>query len=104
MLIAATQRLAELSPALKSHLGESGKEGELRDSDGNLPPLLPDFAEAPSVNFEVALAVARRAMDEGLASVDFGPDELRSKAEIARWTPTYPRYEYDPQGEAGIVG
>lgn len=103
MLIAATRRLAELSPALKSHRGESGGKGDVMDDEGNLPPLLPDFADAPEVNFEVALAVARCAMEEGHASVDFGPDELRSKAEIARWTPTYPRYEYDPQGEAVIV-
>jgi malate dehydrogenase (oxaloacetate-decarboxylating) len=103
MLIAATQRLAELSPALKSHEGESGGKGDVRDADGNLPPLLPDFADAPAVNFEVALAVARCAMDEGLSSVDFGPDELRSKAEIVRWTPTYPRYEYHPQGDTGTV-
>lgn len=102
MLIAATRRLAELSPALKSHEGESGSEGDVRDSDGNLPPLLPDFGDAPQVNFEVALAVARCAMDEQLATVDFGPDELRKKAEIARWTPEYPKYEYDPKGDSGM--
>lgn len=98
MLIAATRRLAELSPALKSSKGESGERGEVEDSEGNLPPLLPDFAEAPDVNFEVALAVAECAIDEGLANVKFNKDELRKHAEIGRWTPIYPKYVYDPQG------
>ncbi|PVF97959.1 Aminoacid dehydrogenase-like protein [Serendipita vermifera] len=100
MLIAATRRLAELSPALKSHQGESGSRGDVSDSEGNLPPLLPDFGEAPEVNFEVALAVAKTAMDEGLANVDFGPEELRERAEAIRWTPAYPAYEYDPEGNS----
>lgn len=98
MLIAATRRLAELSPALKSHEGDSGEKGKVTDSKGNLPPLLPDFAEAPEVNFEVALAVAECAMDEGLANVGFSRAELRKHAEIGRWTPTYPSYTYDPDG------
>ncbi|KIM34390.1 hypothetical protein M408DRAFT_60185 [Serendipita vermifera MAFF 305830] len=102
MLIAATRRLAELSPALKSHQGESGGQGDVRDSDGNLPPLLPDFGEAPHVNFEVALAVAQCAIEEQLATVDFELDELRQKAEIARWMPSYPKYEYDPKGNSGM--
>jgi malate dehydrogenase (oxaloacetate-decarboxylating) len=98
MLIAATRRLAELSPALKSHQGESGSEGQVKDAEGNLPPLLPDFGDAPEVNFEVALAVAKTAMDEGLSNVDFGLEELRERAEALRWTPAYPTYEYDPEG------
>lgn len=98
MLIAATRRLAELSPALKSHEGESGKKNELKDDDGNLPPLLPDFADAPAVNFEVALAVAQCAIDEGLAEVSYGTEELRKHAEEGRWLPVYPQYEYDPNG------
>ncbi|CAG8770772.1 9326_t:CDS:2, partial [Acaulospora colombiana] len=81
---------ALIATALKSHQGESGERGEVNDSEGNLPPLLPDFGEAPEVNFEVALAVAKVAMDEGLANVDFGPEELRERAEAIRWTPAYP--------------
>jgi malate dehydrogenase (oxaloacetate-decarboxylating) len=99
MLIAATRRLAELSPALKSHQGETGKEGHLQDEDGDLPPLLPDFADAPEVNFEVALAVAKCAMDEGIAQVSYGTEELRKHAEEGRWLPVYPKYEFDPNGE-----
>jgi malate dehydrogenase (oxaloacetate-decarboxylating) len=99
MLIAATRRLAELSPALKSHQGHSGKEDDIQDDEGDLPPLLPDFANAPDVNFEVAMAVAKCAMDEGLAQVSYGTEELRKHAEEGRWLPIYPKYEFDPNGE-----
>lgn len=98
MLIAATHRLAELSPALKSTQGESGREDEAEDEEGNLPPLLPDFADALGVNFEVALAVAKCAMEDGIAQVSYGVDELRRHAEGRRWLPVYPKYTYDPHG------
>ncbi|KAG8869307.1 NAD-dependent malic enzyme, mitochondrial [Serendipita sp. 405] len=98
MLIAAVQRLAQLSPALKSHQGETGKEGNVQDAEGNLPPLLPDFETAPDTNFEVSIAVAQCAIDEGLARIDFDPSQLREKADIARWQPVYPRYTYDANG------
>ena len=50
MIIAGAQRLASLSPALQ-------------DPDS---ALLPDFADSPDVNVEVAVAVAERAIEEWL--------------------------------------
>ncbi|KII94215.1 hypothetical protein PLICRDRAFT_36462 [Plicaturopsis crispa FD-325 SS-3] len=83
MIIAGARRLASLSPALA-------------DPDD---ALLPDFADAPAVNFEVAVAVAEQAVEEGTAGVDWGKDEVRAKAEAKIWRPVYGRYVYDPQGE-----
>jgi malate dehydrogenase (oxaloacetate-decarboxylating) len=79
MIIAGTRRLASLAPAL-------------RDPD---LPLLPDFADAPKVNYEVAVAVAEQAIKEGSAGVDWKKDEVREKIEEAQWVPEYPDYEYD---------
>lgn len=84
MLIAGTRALAALSPALK-------------DPDA---ALLPDFADAPDVNFEVAVAVAEQAIAEGQANVEWGKDEVRARAKEARWEPVYQQYVYDPQGLA----
>ena len=56
MIIAGTQRLAALSPALKNP-DEA---------------LLPDFADAPEVNLEVAIAVAEQAIEEGSANIPGG--------------------------------
>lgn len=99
MLIAGTRRLAELSPASKSVKGESGEQGSVEDKHGNVPPLLPDFEEVPHVNFEVAIAVAVAAIEEGVSRVNWTKYEVREKAEGMRWIPQYPRYEYDPQGQ-----
>lgn len=83
MIIAGAQRLAALSPALK-------------DPD---EALLPDFQQAPDVNFEVAVAVAEQAIKEGLANVSWDPSEVRGKAKEKQWLPTYGEYLHDPQGE-----
>ncbi|KAG6812425.1 hypothetical protein H0H92_002891 [Tricholoma furcatifolium] len=58
MIIAGARRLASLSPVVN-------------DPDG---PLLADFADAPRVNFEVAVAVAEQAIIEGMASVNWTRD------------------------------
>ncbi|EJD41506.1 hypothetical protein AURDEDRAFT_68655 [Auricularia subglabra TFB-10046 SS5] len=84
MLIAGTRALASLSPALK-------------DPDASL---LPDFGDAPDVNFEVAVAVAEQAIEEGQANVSWSKGEVREKAREARWEPVYQRYVYDPNGSA----
>ena len=63
MILAGARRLASLSPALK-------------DPDD---ALLPDIAVAPEVNFEVAIAVAEHAIEEGVAEVDFGVDDVRAQ-------------------------
>ncbi|KAF9236844.1 hypothetical protein BU15DRAFT_88968 [Melanogaster broomeanus] len=82
MIIAGAQRLASLSPALK-------------DPDN---ALLPDFEEAQQANFEVAVAVADQAFDEGVADVDWKKEEARAKVEEKQWKPVYGRYEYDEHG------
>lgn len=82
MIIAGTRRLASLAPAL-------------RDPD---LPLLPDFADAPMVNYEVAVAVAEQAIEEGTAGVDWKKEEVRDRIKQAQWMPTYMDYEYDPEG------
>ncbi|KZP29332.1 hypothetical protein FIBSPDRAFT_727525 [Athelia psychrophila] len=84
MIIAGTKRLASLSPALE-HPDNA---------------LLPDFADSPSVNFEVAVAVAEQAIEEGLAGVDWKKEEVREKAKEKVWEPIYGEYIYDKDGEA----
>ena len=83
MIIAGTQRLAALSPALKN------------PDDA----LLPDFADAPEVNLEVAIAVAEQAIEEGSAGVDWKKEDVRQKAIEKQWKPVYGSYVYDPEGE-----
>ena len=83
MIIAGAQRLAALSPALA-------------DPDD---ALLPDFGDAPDVNFEVGVAVAEQAVEEGTAGVGWAKEEVRKRAEEKRWQPVYGEYIYDPEGE-----
>ncbi|KAK0224618.1 hypothetical protein EDD85DRAFT_858469, partial [Armillaria nabsnona] len=84
MIIAGARRLASLSPALK-------------DPDD---ALLPDFGDAPQVNFEVAVAVAEQGIEEGSAGVDWSKEEVRAKAKAKLWEPLYADYVYDKDGEA----
>jgi len=83
MILAGAQRLASLSPALK-------------DPDD---ALLPDFADAPSVNFEVAVAVAEQAIAESIANVDWDDQAVRENAKKMQWLPVYDEYVYDEKGE-----
>ncbi|PBL00127.1 hypothetical protein ARMGADRAFT_1006377 [Armillaria gallica] len=83
MIIAGARRLASLSPALK-------------DPDD---ALLPDFGDAPQVNFEVAVAVAEQGIEEGSAGVDWSKEEVRAKAKAKLWEPVYAEYVYDKDGE-----
>lgn len=87
MIIAGAQRLAALSPALK-------------DPD---EALLPDFGDAKSVNFEVAVAVAQAAIAEGLAGEEeknWNEEEVEQKTRERAWRPEYREYVYDEQGDA----
>jgi malate dehydrogenase (oxaloacetate-decarboxylating) len=84
MIITAAKRLASLSPALA-------------DPD---EALLPDFADAPSVNFEIAVAVAEHSIEEGVAGVNWTVEEARAKVKEMRWQPVYGRYVYDVNGES----
>jgi malate dehydrogenase (oxaloacetate-decarboxylating) len=83
MILAATRRLASLSPALK-------------DPDA---ALLPDVADAPAVNLEVAIAVVEQAIEDGSAAVDWKKEEVRKRATESRWKPVYGKYVYDEHGE-----
>jgi malate dehydrogenase (oxaloacetate-decarboxylating) len=83
MIITAARRLASLSPALA-------------DPDD---ALLPDFADSPSVNFEIAVAVAEEAIEEGTAGVQWTKEETRAKMKEIQWKPIYGRYVYDKDGE-----
>ncbi|KAJ3766528.1 hypothetical protein FB446DRAFT_824907 [Lentinula raphanica] len=61
--------------------------------------LLPDFGDAPAINFEVAVAVAEQAIEEGSAGVDWKKEEVREKAREKLWQPVYGEYVYDENGE-----
>ncbi|KAF5308986.1 hypothetical protein D9611_014847 [Ephemerocybe angulata] len=71
MLIGA-QRLARLSPAIEA---APSKDALAKSSDAvyeyNGEALLPDFAAAPQVNYEIGVAVAQQAVVEGTASSDW---------------------------------
>ncbi|KAF8883474.1 hypothetical protein CPB84DRAFT_1817054 [Gymnopilus junonius] len=93
MLIAGAKRLAALSPALSTAAS---------DDEYNGAALLPDFVDAPKVNFEVAIT-------EGTASEEWVGngseeelakkiEEVRQKASEKVWIPVYPEYIYDEQG------
>jgi len=83
MIIAATRRLASLSPALKD------------PDDG----LLPDFGDSPAVNLEVAIAVAEQAVEEGQARISSRKEDVRRVVTEAQWKPVYGEYVYDVSGE-----
>ncbi|KAJ8463355.1 hypothetical protein ONZ51_g10305 [Trametes cubensis] len=83
MIIAGTRRLASLAPALQN------------PDDA----LLPDFEDAPGVNYEVAVAVVEQDIEEGSADVDWKKEEVRGKVKEAQWRPLYGTYVYDPNGE-----
>ncbi|KAJ7103186.1 hypothetical protein B0H15DRAFT_811311 [Mycena belliarum] len=82
MIIAGARRLASLSPALK-------------DADD---ALLPDFADAPQINFEVAVAVAEQAIEEGSADVTWTKEEARERVQKDLWLPIYGEYVYAKDG------
>ncbi|KZV72678.1 hypothetical protein PENSPDRAFT_649614 [Peniophora sp. CONT] len=83
MILAGAQRLASLAPALK-------------DPDD---ALLPAFEDAPEVNFEVSVAVAEKAIEEGTAGVSWTKEEVRDRVMESIWLPEYGTYVYDEQGE-----
>ncbi|KZS90064.1 hypothetical protein SISNIDRAFT_415881 [Sistotremastrum niveocremeum HHB9708] len=83
MILAGAQRLASLSPALN-------------DPDD---ALLPDFEDSPTVNLEVAIAVAEQAIEQGSATVDWSKEEVRERVKASQWYPVYDDYVYEPEGE-----
>jgi malate dehydrogenase (oxaloacetate-decarboxylating) len=84
MLIAGTQALAYLSPALS-------------DPDASL---LPDFQDSRKANIAVAIAVAEEAFDEGLVDVEWKKEEVRERVLKGMWDAHYGEYVYDKDGES----
>ncbi|KAF8079277.1 hypothetical protein FPV67DRAFT_108346 [Lyophyllum atratum] len=82
MIIAGAQRLAALSPALSDPYNA----------------LLPDFGDAPDVNFEIAVAVTQQAIEDGSGDIKWRKEEVRERAKKAIWKPVYGEYVYDPNG------
>jgi malate dehydrogenase (oxaloacetate-decarboxylating) len=66
----------------------------LKDPDD---ALLPDFADAPEVNFEVAVAVAEQAVEEGSADVHWKKEEAREKVRQHLWRPMYGEFVFDEE-------
>ncbi|KAJ3572145.1 hypothetical protein NP233_g3272 [Leucocoprinus birnbaumii] len=91
MIVAGAHRLAELSPAVRRQKSEG--------SDYAGEALLPDFQEAPKINFEIGVAVAEEVVREGDSGVDgLTVKEVRERAKEKVWVPLYADYEYDPKG------
>ncbi|WVQ74266.1 hypothetical protein IAR50_003863 [Cryptococcus sp. DSM 104548] len=90
MIVAGAHRLAELAPALKE------KNADLA--------LLPEFGDAQDVNFEVALAVIKQAVKEGVSREEGLPEDQEDQEEVRKWAlekkwaPEYVEFEYDPEG------
>ena len=80
MFMIAAQALAACSPVM-------------HDRKANLLPSLRDIRK---VSFEVALAVAREAIDAGLADAPCAPEALPELLRQAMWTPTYLPYRSRP--------
>jgi malate dehydrogenase (oxaloacetate-decarboxylating) len=79
MFMAAARCLAELSPARHSKAGR----------------LLPPVSELRSVSFAVAKAVARQAINDGVADA-LDEQSLESRIRANVWEPVYLPYRFDP--------
>jgi malate dehydrogenase (oxaloacetate-decarboxylating) len=113
MLLAGAHCLASLSPALGAAKSDTAESG-LGEYNGE--SLLPDFGDAPSVNFEVAVAVAVQAVKEGSAGERWLREELKLEQDVVEkggqelkeavrnlaakkvWVPVYNEYIYDENG------
>jgi malate dehydrogenase (oxaloacetate-decarboxylating) len=49
---------------------------------------------------QVAIALAEKAFDEGVAGVEWDKELVRKKVVESRWEPAYGKYVYDPEGES----
>ncbi|OCF38112.1 malate dehydrogenase (oxaloacetate-decarboxylating) [Kwoniella heveanensis BCC8398] len=87
MIVAGSKRLSELAPSSQQN-----------DPDASL---LPDFGDAPEVNFEIALAVIEAALKDGVATEKEMPEDAEERKKWAKeksWAPVYSEYEYDAEG------
>ena len=80
MMRAAARALGDASPALK----DAGAHGPTTGT----APLLPPWAEVRDVADDIALAVARRAVADGVAP-EADDEALRAAITRTRWTPGY---------------
>jgi malate dehydrogenase (oxaloacetate-decarboxylating) len=74
MFLKAAKILADFSPALKNAQA----------------PLLPLIEQVREVSREIAMGVAKRAIEEGVARVSL--EELERRIDALRWDPSYPRF------------
>lgn len=56
--------------------------------------------DAQAVNMEIALAVVKAAIDEGVSDLKVPEEDLRSYLEERTWKAEYAEYKYDPEGIA----
>jgi malic enzyme len=56
--------------------------------------------DAQAVNAEIALAVIKQAIDEGVSNLNVPDDELRRYLDDRIWQPEYPDYEYTKDGQS----
>jgi malate dehydrogenase (oxaloacetate-decarboxylating) len=75
MFLAAAHAVADLSPAK-------------HDPGANF---LPPLAELPHVSQQVAIAVAKQAVREGLADPG-GPEDIATRIRAKTWEPAYTLY------------
>lgn len=107
MIVAGAQRLAELSPAIKTQNETSSEKNKTsgshsRDGDYAGEALLPDFGDSPRVNFEIGIAVAEQCIREGKSGLEgeiLRVEDVRKRAGEKVWVPLYPDYVYDPKGQ-----
>lgn len=100
MIAAGAKRLSEMAPALKDPDEAllppfGGQSYVLRRSSAN-------DIDAAKVNFEVALAVVKAAVEEGVAQADVPADDgkRRTWAAERRWDAAYSELRYSKDGIA----
>jgi malate dehydrogenase (oxaloacetate-decarboxylating) len=112
MLFAGAERLAELSPAITraaEHISDSDEGGRSvsRAYEYEGESIMPDFENAPQINFEIAVTVAVQAVMEGSARAEWAKGlaneqdverAVREKAGEAVWVPVYYDYEFNEGG------
>ena len=108
MIVAACKVLGEISPARKDP-----KKPLLPDFAGEIYCMMErfgptesdsltacDFLDAQAVNAEIALAVIKQAIDEGVSDLNVPEDKLRDYLHDRIWKPEYAEYEYTKDGQS----
>jgi malate dehydrogenase (oxaloacetate-decarboxylating) len=71
-----------------------------RHADGSLKSLLPELSGARAVSKKIALAVAKKAMDEGHAQIkDISHFDLERAINLLSWEPDYLPYQLDKKNK-----